>query len=158
MPATILCIALFTASIVTVAENAPAASQTETDEIIDEFVLTVLLLRDVKHAHESGKGELKGASTEFMNNLPALVNLADQTLQQVDSSSASVKTLFQKIFALETDKKNREHEREAEIAEIKKVFGKLTDSEKKEITTLYQNYEKKAKELGLQDLLLTTLD
>ncbi|KIH64128.1 hypothetical protein ANCDUO_05563 [Ancylostoma duodenale] len=95
---------------------------------------------------------------EFMHNRDALLDLADQTLKQIDSASAPVKTLFQKIFALENDKNNREKERETEIAEIEKVFGKLTENEKKEITTLGENYEKKAQAVGLEDLLLTIKD
>ncbi|KAL6737585.1 hypothetical protein Aduo_011214 [Ancylostoma duodenale] len=148
----LLCLAVVTGSVVI------ASSQTDADEQIEDFVMTVLLLRDVKHFHESAKGAAKAPSSAFMHNLATVVNLADQTMAQIDSASAPVKTLFQKIFVLEFDKHNREKEREAEIAEIKKVFGKLTDSEKKEILALHENYEKKAKALGLEDLLLTTKD
>ncbi|KAL6737586.1 hypothetical protein Aduo_011215 [Ancylostoma duodenale] len=152
----LLCLAAVSVNVVMSAEN--ATSQTETDEQIRDFVMTALLLRDVKHAHESGKGTAKISLDEFMHNRDALLDLADQTLKQIDSASAPVKTLFQKIFALENDKNNREKERETEIAEIEKVFGKLTENEKKEITTLGENYEKKAQAVGLEDLLLTIKD
>ncbi|EYC29089.1 hypothetical protein Y032_0006g2779 [Ancylostoma ceylanicum] len=152
----LLYVALISVNVVISAENVTSLS--ETDEQIRDFVMTVLLLRDVKHAQETGKGVQKATSEEFMHNRASVLKLADQTLKQVDSASAPVKTLFQKIFALETDKNNRDKEREAEIAEIEKVFGKLTESEKKEITTLYEDYSSKATALGLDDLMLTIKD
>ncbi|RCN34552.1 hypothetical protein ANCCAN_19604 [Ancylostoma caninum] len=154
----VVCLVLIIGNVVLAAGNVPAASQTDPNEQIEDFVMTALLLRDVKRFHETAKDGAKAPSSQFMHNLAAVVNLADQTMTQIDSASAPVKTLFQKIFALKFDKQNREKEREAEIAEIKKVFGKLTDAEQKEILTLHENYEKKAHALGLEDLLLTTKD
>ncbi|EYC29087.1 hypothetical protein Y032_0006g2779 [Ancylostoma ceylanicum] len=112
----LLYVALISVNVVISAENVTSLS--ETDEQIRDFVMTVLLLRDVKHAQETGKGVQKATSEEFMHNRASVLKLADQTLKQVDSASAPVKTLFQKIFALETDKNNRDKEREAEIAEV----------------------------------------
>ncbi|RCN26133.1 hypothetical protein ANCCAN_28147 [Ancylostoma caninum] len=88
----VVCLALIIGNVVLAAEN--AASQTDIHEQIEDFVMTALLLRDVKRFHETAKDGAKAPSSQFMHNLAAVVNLADQTMTQIDSASAPV-CLFQ---------------------------------------------------------------
>ncbi|KAK6752132.1 hypothetical protein RB195_003509 [Necator americanus] len=153
----ICCTFLCSVPVLSESENpVDATPQANTvDEQINDFVMAVLLLRDLTHLHKHMTNESEKLPEEVMTPMQQLLDYANE---QIGSAGPKVKEFFRRIYDLKTDDALREKEREDEISEIEKAFKDLGTTDKEELKSMYGKYQEKSTSLDLEELPLTTKD
>ncbi|ETN82489.1 hypothetical protein NECAME_07934 [Necator americanus] len=136
----ICCAFLCSVPVLSESENpVDATPQANTvDEQINDFVMAVLLLRDLTHLHKHMTNESEKLPEEVMTPMQQLLDYANE---QIGSAGPKVKEFFRRIYDLKTDDALREKEREDEISEIEKAFKDLGTTDKEELKSMYGKYQ-----------------